>query len=145
MTDSTIVSADIKDGTVAYADMVANVPGMPHKMRVTIIDPLSVQTEDNEVCLWDETDAAITITKITVALDATTNEVVGDLKFADTFTALANATVVETFDTASGVRSDSSMSGDATIPSGKAIYLSFDSAPNTAIKQMVVTVYWDYD
>jgi len=67
------------------------------------------------------------------------------LKFADTFIALANATVVETFDTTSGVRSDSSMSGDATIPAGKAIYLSFDSAPNTAIKQMNIDVTWDYD
>jgi len=122
-----------------------NIKNTPHRLRATIIDPLSVQTEDNEVCLWDETDAALTITKITVALDATTNEVAGDLKFADTFTALANPVVIETFDTTSGVRSDSSMSGDATVPAGKAIYLSFDSAPNTAIHQMVVTVYWDYD
>jgi hypothetical protein len=147
MTDSTIVSADIKNGTIVVADLgiIANIPGMPHYLRLTIIDPLSVQTEDNEICIWNKTDAAITITQIEVSLDATTNEIAGDLKFADTFIALANATVIETFDTTSGVRSDSSMSGDATVPSGKCIYLSFDSAPNTAIHQANFVITYDYD
>ena len=122
-----------------------NIKNTPFHLYKTIIDPLSVQTEDNEICLVPETDAALTITNIRVTLDATTNEVAGDVKFADTFIALANATVIETFDTTSGVRSDDAMSGDATIPAGKCIYLSFDSAPNTAIKQMCIEIRGDYD
>ena len=131
--------------TTGAVTVASNIKGLPFHIYKTIIDPLSVQTEDNEICLVPETDAALTITNIRVTLDATTNEVAGDLKFADAFIGLANATVVETFDTTSGVRSDDTMSGDATIPSGKCIYLSFDSAPNTAIKQMCIEIRGDYD
>lgn len=121
-----------------------NISGLKKHLRFTIIDPLAVQTEDNEVCLWPETDAAITVTKITVTLDANANEVAGDLKYADTFIGLANATVINAFDTSSGVLEDDTITSGA-VAAGKCIYLSFDSAPNTAIKQMCVDVEYDYD
>lgn len=127
------------------SEVTGNLAGVTHHLYKTIMDPLGTQTEDNEICLIPATDAAITITRIVVTLDSAANEVAGDVKFADTFIGLANATVVETFDTTSGVRDDSSMSGDATIPSGKCVYLSFDSAPSTDIHSMTIDIVYDYD
>ena len=121
-----------------------NIKSEPKHLRFTIVDPLSVQTEDNEICIWPETDAALTVTKITVTLDASANEVAGDLKYADTFIGLANATVINVFDTASGVLEDDTITSGA-VAVGKCIYLSFDSAPSTVIKQMSVDVSYDYD
>jgi len=77
-------------------------------------------------------------------LDASGNEVLGDLKYADTFIGLAGAVVINDFDTTSGVRSDSSID-TADVPSGKTMYLSFDSAPNTAITQMCIDITFNYD
>jgi hypothetical protein len=113
-------------------------------LRFTIIDPSSVQSNDNEVCIWPVTDGAITITKITVTLDAVTNEIAGDLKWADAFIGLANATVINDFDTTSGVRVDSSIAAGA-VASGKCIYISFDAQPNAAITQAVFDVEYTYD
>ena len=121
-----------------------NMPGNPKHLRFTIMQPLEAQTEDNEICIWNKTDAALTITNLEVSLDASANEVLGDIKYADTFIGLANPVVINDFDTTSGVRSDSSITSGA-VAAGKAIYVSFDSAPNTAIKQMNVDLTYDYD
>ena len=64
--------------------------------------------------------------------------------FADTFIGLANATVINICDTSSGVIDDSAM-GDGTVPSGKAIYYQFDSAPHTDILQMSWDITFDFD
>ena len=113
-------------------------------MVFTIINPLATQTEDAQVCLWPLTPAAITITNIKITLDSATNQVAGDLKFADTFIGLGTPTVINICDTTSGVLDDSAM-GDGTVPSTKCIYFQFDSAPDTAITQMSVDITWDYD
>ena len=113
-------------------------------MIFNIINPLATQTEDTQVCLWPLTPAAITITNIKITLDAAGNEVVGDLKFADTFIGLGTPTVINICDTSSGVLDDSAM-GDGTVPATKCIYFEFDSAPNTAITQMCVDITFDYD
>lgn len=131
-------------GSIGLASTV-NMPGNPKHLRFTIMQPLEAQTEDNEICIWNKTDAALTVSSIEVSLDSSANQIVGDLKFADTFVGLANPVIINDFDTTSGVRSDSSMSGDATVPAGKAIYLSFYSAPNTAIKQANFDVTYSYD
>jgi hypothetical protein len=145
LADSTIVSADIKDGTVTYTDMVANLPGFPHHWHISIVNPNAVVTASAVIPICTLTDAALTITKIVVSTSSASYEAAGDVKFADARIGLGTATVVETFDTTSGVRSDTSMSGDATVPSGKFVYLSFDSAPNALMTDMVVDVYFDYD
>jgi len=121
-----------------------NIKDEPKHMIFTIIDPLATQTEDNEICLWPVTPAALTITKIVVTLDAAANEVAGDLKYADAFIGLANPVVINTFDTTSGVLADDSITS-GTVASGKCIYISFDSAPNTAIHQMSVDITYDFD
>ncbi len=122
-----------------------NQPGARHQWHISIVNPNAVVTASTIIPIVTLTDAALTITKIEVSTDNAGREAAGDLKFADARIGLANATVVETFDTASGIRSDSSMSGDATIPSGKFVYLSFDSAPSASMTDMVIDIWWDYD
>lgn len=129
----------------ATAHQLINAPtGVNHIGPFNVWNPNAVQADDSEVCLWPVTQAAITISKITVTLDAATNEVAGDLKYADAFIGLANPVVINTFDTTSGVRVDDSITSGA-VPSGKCIYLSFDSAPAAAITQMCVDIEFTYD
>lgn len=86
---------------------------------------------------------AMVITKIVINLDSNANDVAGDLKYADTFIGLANPVVINDFDTAAGVRTDTSISS-GTVAEGKAIYLQFDSEPAEAINQMHVHIEWRY-
>ena len=109
----------------------------------TIIDPSAAYAKDTQIFIAWAT-AALTISKIQVELDASTNEVLGDLKYADDFLALGNPAVINDFDTTSGKRTDTSITLDE-VASGKAIYLQFDSAPNAAIKQMHVHIEWSFD
>ena len=130
--------------TIATPNITGNITAEPKHMRFNIFDPLAVQTLDTQVCLVTSIDANITITNIEVTLDASGNEVLGDLKWADAFISLAGATIINDFDTTSGVRSDSSITA-GTVASGKAIYIQFDSAPHTDITQMCVDLTYDYD
>lgn len=137
----------IYDGTdIAFSkpiDVASNITSEPKHLRFNILDPATAQGVDNEICIWPVTDAAITVTKITVTLDAAANEVAGDLKYADAFIGLANATVINPFDTTSGVLADDSIAS-GSVASGKCIYISFDSAPSATIKQMCVDVQYNY-
>jgi hypothetical protein len=144
LADSTIVSADIKDGTVTYADMVANVPGLPHHTHISIVNPNAVVTASTIIPVFTLTDAALTVTKIEVSTSSASYEAAGDLKYANARIGLASATVINDFDTTSGVRSDTSITSGA-VASGKFVYLSFDTAPNASMTDMIITVYWDYD
>ena len=131
----------IFDNSVTIA---SNVKSMPLHLRATIVDPGTAYGVSTTICLVPKTDAALTITNIEVTLDASANEVAGDVKYADAFIGLANAAVVNDFDTTSGVRSDSSIASGA-VAAGKCIYLSFDSEPNAAIKLMNIDITYDYD
>lgn len=121
-----------------------NIKTMPQHIRFNVFNPNVVYDDDTQVCIWPVTPAALTVTKITVTLDASGNEVAGDLKYADTFIGLASATVINDFDTTSGVREDTSITS-ATVATGKAVYIEFDSQPSAVITQMVVDVQYDYD
>lgn len=118
--------------------------GEEKHLRFNIQNPNAVQANDNEFCIWPVVDADITVSNITVTLDAITNEILGDLKYADTFIGLASPIVINDFDTTSGVRVDSSISS-ASVAVGKAIYISFDSAPNVAITQACFDITYSYD
>lgn len=111
---------------------------------VKVNNPNAVQSDDNEQVIWDETPAALTISKITVTLNASGNEVAGDLKYADTFIGLASPVVINAFDTTSGVLSDDTITSGA-VPAGKALYLAFDLPPSVNITQMMMTIYFTWD
>ena len=129
---------------VGVIENASNIKSNPKHLIFNVFNPSGVQSDDTQVCIWPETDANLTVTKITVTLDAAGNEVAGDLKYADTFIGLANPVVINVFDTTSGVLEDSSITS-GSVAAGKAIYIQFDSAPNAAITQMCIDVVYDYD
>ena len=110
---------------------------------LTILNPNGCYTI-NPLVFLARTQFPIIVTRIRVELDATTNQVAGDLKWADDFLTLANATLIKAFDTTSGFY-ESGAEGIGTwyseqIAKEKVLYLSFDSQPNSAIKEMHVHI-----
>jgi hypothetical protein len=110
-------------------------------IRCAIVDPNTAVTKTATICLIPTTASAITITRLDVSTSSASYEVAGDLKWADAFIGLANAAVIETFDTTSGVRSDSSIASGA-VASGKCVYLSFDSAPNALMVSVTIDIWY---
>jgi hypothetical protein len=119
------------------------ISGVTNCWDLTLLNPNGVYTVDHEVFLAVAL-GALTVTKLQVSCNATANDIAGDLKRADDFIGFANPVVLESFDTSAGVRVDSSIASGA-VASGKVVYLSFDSAPATAISQAHFHVEWDYD
>lgn len=140
--------ANASTGAVEWVDLPAasgNLPGVNRHLRITLIDPKAVYGKDHEVCLIPKTDAALTITNLEVTCDGNpTTEPTGDLKRADAFIGLANAAVINDFDTTDGARSDGSITSGA-VGAGKCVYLSFDAEPDAAITQMCFDITYDYD
>lgn len=109
----------------------------------TILFPYGAYDVDTQVFLfWARKD--LTISKIQIELDTSSYEVAGDLKYANDFQAMASATVINDFDTTSGKRTDTSITS-ASVAAGKAIYIQFDSQPNTNIAQMHVHIEYSFD
>ena len=101
---------------------------------------------DHEALLWRQTDAAITITSIKCSLDADpTTELAFDLKWSDAFIGFANAAVIDVCDTTSGTTSITSGFDDATVASGKDIYLLLDATPDADITQLGCDISYTYD
>ncbi len=142
--DGSLDIATINSATITTVTTTNNIKSEPKHLIFNIFNPLGVQGDDTQVCIWPLTPAAITITNIKITLDAAGNEIAGDLMFADTFIGLASATVINVCDTTSGVLDDSAMA-DGTVPTTKAIYFQFDSAPDTAITQMSWDITFSYD
>lgn len=93
--------------------------------------------------------AALTITRIHIhGSDTTpTAEMALDLKFADDLNTggFANATVIDVCDTTNGVFTETSTFSDATVPSGKYVYWSLDSAPHADWKDFYYEIYYTFD
>jgi len=151
-TDATLIEADTDDAGLLGADkwdeIVANTThttkNTTKTFALTVLDPTATQALTNEVFIaW--TNAAITITKIQVELDTAT-AVTADLKWADDFVALTNAALIDVIDTAAtGKFTATSGFDDATIASGKGIYLSFYGAPSATPKQYHLQISYTID
>jgi hypothetical protein len=109
----------------------------------TLGSPNGWQIRDNEVSILPGTPAALTITRLQVTLDAITNQVQGDVMYADAFIGQANSNVIVAFDTTLGVLDTGTIS--AAVPAGKCLYLSFDSAPDADITQMNMMITFTFD
>jgi len=120
------------------------ISGLRKTLKFTLIDPNAAFDLDTQFGVWTNTDASLTVTKLSVELDATGNEIAGDLKWADDFATFANATVINDFDTTSGVRVDTSITA-GSVPAGKLIYIQFDSDPAGAITNASFAVEYNYD
>jgi len=114
-------------------------------LRFTLTDPYSLHNIDTQICLIPSLDAAITISNLEVTCDSDpATEIAGDLKYADDFISLSNATVINDFDTTAGVRSDSSIT-NGSVASGKCIYIEFDSQPIADILQICFDITYNYN
>lgn len=110
---------------------------------VCVVNPKEAYGVDTQIPIA-LTKKAITITKIDVSLNTSSYDVAGDLKWADNITGFTNATVINDFDTTSGVRTDSTLTS-AGVAAGKWVYLQFDSEPDASITFMSVHIEWSYD
>ena len=114
--------------------------------RLTIVDPDAVYATDAEICITPRTEGAMTITRIDVTCDADpTAEFEYSLKWADAFIGFANAAVIEDTATVAGVTTVTSVTGDATVPANKCLYLLIDADPDDDITQVSIDVTYDFD
>ena len=119
---------------------------LSHHFIGTVIDPHTLYATDHEICIWQDTDAAITVTSIKITCDTDpATELDIDLKWADAFIGLANAAVIDICDTTVGTTDISADFDDATVASSKCIYWSFGAEPIAAITQFNFDITWDYD
>jgi len=111
--------------------------------HATILHPFTAYGIDTQIPLFRAKED-LTVTKIDVSLDATGNQVAGDLKQASDLTSYTSAAVINDFDTTSGVRVDTTITTGA-VAQGQWVYLDFDSEPSTDITYMCINIHWDYD
>lgn len=109
-------------------------------------NPNALYDTDTQICIEPNLPANITITEVTITLDADpTTELDWDLKWADAFIGLANATLIEPIDTTTGTTYIDSGFDDATVVAGKCLYIEFAADPDSNIKQAMVKIKYDYD
>lgn len=109
-------------------------------------NPNALYDDDTQVCIEPNLPAAITITEVQITCGADpTTELDWDLKFADAFIGLANATLIVACDTTNGAADIDSGWNDNTIPASKCLYMEFGADPDSGIKQVIVKIRFDYD
>lgn len=131
---------------ISAAQPLAALPGGIEQPYIfNILSPSSVYDTDTQVLIDISTSASITFTEVLVSLDADpTTELQAELKFADAFIGLANSATICTIDTTNGAATVTSFT-DATVGSGKCIYLEFNAQPDAATTNLGVKAKWDYD
>jgi hypothetical protein len=136
--------ANVKATLKTYNDTLYGI----HRVCGFISNPQAIYSQRAQIVLF-RAPAAITITRIHIACYdySPTAELAGDLKFADDINngGFANATVIDVCDTTSGAVTITTGFDDATVPSGKYIYLQLDAAPHADIKDFYIEFYWTLD
>ena len=130
------------DDTIAHRSGQSDPSGIEH-WRFNLLNPNVVATKDTTVGIVPVTVAALTVSKITISLDAAGNEIAGDLKYADALIGQANPVLINAIDTTSGVLVDDSITAGA-VPAGKVVYLEVDSVPDS-VTQALFDIEWSYD
>lgn len=116
--------------------------GITRHLRLVLVDPNTLT--DTTLCLDPAISGAITVTQLDVTCDLDpATEITGDLKWADAFIGLANATVINDFDTTDGVRTDSSITAGA-VAAGKCLYIQFSEQPAADIGQITFKITYVY-
>jgi len=153
-TDVLYIVDDVATTPVSKMVTVANFRDLMSKLLSrevsgTVAAPNSYYTNIRAQIPLFRADAALTITRIHIhGADTTpTAEMALDLKFADDLNTggFANATVIDVCDTTNGVFTATSSFDDATVPSGKYVYLQLDAAPHVDWKDFYYEVYFTYD
>jgi hypothetical protein len=109
---------------------------------MTFSSPGALYDIDTQYLFWSKVDTTRTVSRVICELDATGNDVAGDIKHCTNFQTLAGATLINDFDTTSGVRDDSSITA-GEIPPDSYVYIQWDLKPNAAITQQHLKVYYD--
>jgi hypothetical protein len=116
-------------------------------LQGSVSNPQAVYAQRPQIFMY-QAPWAMTVTKIHIS-NPTTDDIVGDLKFADdTLTGVfAGATVIDICDSTSGsfTVSASSDMDDATVPANKYIYFSLDSSPAAAVKDFFIRIDYTVD
>jgi hypothetical protein len=112
-------------------------------LRFSIVDPTTAYAATPALCIWASVDTAIYITGLRVDcnIDPTT-ELTGDLKTADAWVGTANPVIISGFDTASGVTSLTNLT--ASIAATKCLYIQFDTAAQTTVKNIAFDITYIY-
>lgn len=110
---------------------------------ITVTTPGAFYAIDTQIPVA-YTKYSTTISKIVVTTNSSSYEVSGDIKWADDLISFTNATVINDFDTSSGVRTDTSITS-GTVSADKYIYLQFDSAPSSAVTWVNIHIEYSYN
>ena len=116
----------------------------PHAYDFFVALPSGVFDSGAEQIAIAETLGDITITRVKVQLDISTQQLDADLKYASDFINLTSPTTINSMDTTSGVLDDTTITS-ASVASGKVIYMDINTIPHEDIKGMWVHIEWDYD
>jgi len=112
---------------------------------VNMFNPNAVYAADSVVCICPETEAALTITKITVSCNYDPDtEPDLDLMYANTFIGQVGEVAIQALDTPDGDTTITSITS-ASVPAGKAVYIKWGAEPTSAITQLIVSITWDFD
>ena len=141
------VSTNSTFDTVDVAALAAKVHNEDLRhLRFNITEPNSAFDGDADFCIVPVLPAAITVTRIDVTCDADpTTELDFDLMWADAFIGKANAAVIDEMNTTNGATAITSSFDDATVASGKCIYVIFNEEPDEDITQVCVDVTYTID
>jgi len=118
------------------------IKSMPQSWDKTLLDPNGIWDIDTQVPITTA-EAALKVTRVKVDLNTTGKNVWGDLKYADNLSSFTNATLIRAFDTSSGVLDATGLS--IAVPSGKEVYIQFDSQSDSTITFMALHIEWDFD
>lgn len=137
---------DTSIATTAYVqgEITGWISGQTHRWLFDIFDGNGLGITTSSIVPIGYAPCALTVTNVKVTTSSASFEIAGDVKYADARIGLANATVINTFDTTSGVLDDSTITS-GSVASGKFVYLSFDSAPNASDTDDHIAITWDCD
>lgn len=137
------------NGLISFNNLLTTLALKDRVLSGEIAGPADYYTGVRPQIFLYKTLAAITIVSIHIhGPDSTpTTEFAGDLKFADdAFTgSFANATLIRACDTTSGVLTATTGFNDATVPSGKYIYIQMDAAPHIDWKDIFFQILYNFD
>lgn len=110
------------------------------QMSFTLTTPLRSDT----ICFKSLLPDSIVITSIHVTCERDpTTELNGNIMYADALIGLANAVLINDFDTANGVRFDATLT-QASVPTAKCLYLLFHLTPEADNTQISFTICYYY-
>lgn len=145
-TDYLATTVDIGGGVlvtkkIKYSNLIAS---NVERVRGLVIQPNVVYNNRPQIVMI-RADAALTISRILIRCSTTAHELECTMKYADSSILFQNPVTIAVCDTTNGYKLITSGFTNASVPSGKIIYLLFDAEPNAAIKDFYIEVFYSYN